>query len=226
MTPPAHAATAAARRGSAQRAPARRSPAPHVPRRKSGPVRPSVRTAPRPAARNAPSPRRAARVATATIDHRLIDRLVRGRGWIPVIAILLLGLVVMQVSLLRLNSGISRAVETTATLERQNDELRASIARLASSERIQTAASHLGMLLPASDQLIFRNVREDDARRASAALRERPSPQTAIASAAATQPAAMAGVVTGTQPGATATTTTPAAPVADTGATTAAAAGG
>ena len=40
------------------------------------------------------------------------------------------GIVAMQVSLLKLNSGISRAVETAATLERQNAELRGGIARL------------------------------------------------------------------------------------------------
>ena len=35
------------------------------------------------------------------------------------------GIVAMQVSLLRLNSGISRAVQTQSTLERQNATLQA-----------------------------------------------------------------------------------------------------
>src|SRR3954467_12769939 len=73
-------------------------------------------------------------------DHRVIDRLLRGRVWICFIGVALMGIVAMQVSMLKLNSGISRAVETTATLERQNSDMEASIARLASGERIRAAA--------------------------------------------------------------------------------------
>ena len=53
-------------------------------------------------------------------EHRLVDRLLRSRLWIWALGALLGGIVAMQVSLLKLNSGISRAVETTTTLERQN----------------------------------------------------------------------------------------------------------
>ena len=60
--------------------------------------------------------------------------------WICFIGVALMGIVAMQVSMLKLNSGISRAVETTATLERQNSDMEASIARLASGERIRAAA--------------------------------------------------------------------------------------
>ena len=45
------------------------------------------------------------------------------------------GIVAMQVSLLRLNTGISRAVQTQETLERQNATLQAAIAELTSGER-------------------------------------------------------------------------------------------
>ena len=57
-------------------------------------------------------------------DHRIIDRLLRGRAWICFVGLALMGIVAMQVSLLKLNSGIGRAVETTATLERQNSQMR------------------------------------------------------------------------------------------------------
>jgi hypothetical protein len=56
--------------------------------------------------------------------------------------------VAMQVSLLKLNAGISRAVESSATLERQNAELESSIARLSSGERIRAAAARRGMVAP------------------------------------------------------------------------------
>jgi hypothetical protein len=48
-------------------------------------------------------------------EHRVIDRLLRSRAWIWALGALLGGIVAMQVSLLKLNSGISRAVETTTT---------------------------------------------------------------------------------------------------------------
>ena len=54
------------------------------------------------------------------------------------------GIVAMQVSLLKLNSGISRAVETSATLERQNGALEADIARLGATERVRSAAARPG----------------------------------------------------------------------------------
>ena len=57
--------------------------------------------------------------------------------WICFVGVALMGIVAMQVSLLKLNSGISRAVETAATLERQNSGMEANIARLASGERIR-----------------------------------------------------------------------------------------
>jgi hypothetical protein len=92
-------------------------------------------------------------------DHRVIDRLLRGRVWICFIGVALMGIVAMQVSMLKLNSGISRAVETTATLERQNSDMEARIARLASGERIRGAADQGGMVTPAAGELHYLRVR-------------------------------------------------------------------
>ena len=92
-------------------------------------------------------------------DHRVIDRLLRGRVWICFIGVALMGIVAMQVSMLKLNSGISRAVETTATLERQNSDMEARIARLASGERIRAAADKGGMVTPAAGEVHYLRVR-------------------------------------------------------------------
>jgi hypothetical protein len=92
-------------------------------------------------------------------DHRVIDRLLRGRVWICFIGVALMGIVAMQVSMLKLNSGISRAVETTATLERQNSDMEARIARLASGERIRAAADNGGMVTPAAGEVHYLRVR-------------------------------------------------------------------
>jgi hypothetical protein len=143
-----------------QRAPARPQ------RRVSGPVA-------RPQA--APAPRQGTGVferLRALPDHRVIDRLLRGRVWICFVGLALMGIVAMQVSLLKLNSGIGRAVETTATLERQNSAMEADIARLASGERIRAAADNRGMVTPAAGDVHFLHVRPgQDAARAVQRMR-------------------------------------------------------
>src|SRR5689334_22880875 len=99
-------------------------------------------------------------------EHRVIDRLLRSRAWIWALGALLGGIVAMQVSLLKLNSGISRAVETTTTLERQNAGLEQDIARLSQTDRIQMGAATLGMILPAAGDVSYLTARDDDASRA------------------------------------------------------------
>ena len=159
-----NARTTAARRGHG--AATRRPPAsPAIPRRVSGPVarpasRPSVATAPAavPARRVAARPSAMARAASLP-DHRLVERLLRGRLWIWFIGLALGGIVAMQVSLLKLNTGISRAVQTSATLEMQNASLQAGIARLSSQERIQREVTALGMQIPEAGDLEHVRVR-------------------------------------------------------------------
>ena len=92
-------------------------------------------------------------------DSRWLDRALRGRLWIWLLGAALLGVVGMQVTLLKLNSGIGRAVETTATLERQNAALEASIARLSDTNRVQVGAAGLGMLVPAPGDVGYLNSR-------------------------------------------------------------------
>jgi cell division protein FtsL len=126
---------------------------PRVPRRVSGPARGRAQAARRPSL--------GARVLAFVValpDHRLVDRLVRGRVWIPLIGFLLIGVVAMQVSMLKLNAGIGTAVQQTSTLERTNGELRAELAKLEAGERIQQAAGKLGMVMPAPDQVRYLTV--------------------------------------------------------------------
>jgi hypothetical protein len=105
-------------------------------------------------------------------DHRVVDRLLRGRAWICLIGVALMGIVAMQVSLLKLNSGISRAVETSSTLERQNSDMEADIARLSSGERIRAGAERRGMVTPAAGDVHYLRVRRGpDAARAARRMR-------------------------------------------------------
>lgn len=129
----------------------------------SGPVR-------RPAgavAAGAPAHSGSSRRVTSTFDrvralpdHRVVDGLLRSRAWIWVIGIALGGIVFMQVHLLKLNSGIGRAVETSSTLERQNAALHLSVARLSSGQRIEEAAARAGMVTPAAGSVEYVRARE------------------------------------------------------------------
>jgi hypothetical protein len=92
-------------------------------------------------------------------DHRVVDRVLRSRGCIWLIGLLLGGIVAMQVSLLRLNSGISRAVQTQQTLEKQNMALQSSIAELTSGERVTAAAAGGQMVDPPAGQTRYLTAR-------------------------------------------------------------------
>jgi hypothetical protein len=81
-------------------------------------------------------------------DHPWLDRLVRGRAWIPVLGILLAGIVATQVEILKLGASMGRAIEQTTTLTSQNEQLRGSVAMLGDDQRIERLASAMGMVLP------------------------------------------------------------------------------
>jgi cell division protein FtsL len=138
----------AAGRGTGHRAPVRRSPTPHAPRRVSGPARPArTRPSERPALRPSPAARSAA-FLRALPDHALLDRIIRGRYWIPLLGVLLVGIVAMQVEVLKLNAGIGRALEQTTSLQSRNEQLRAAVAREGDDQRIESMAAHMGMVMP------------------------------------------------------------------------------
>jgi hypothetical protein len=149
--------TARARtRHAARPRPGRAAGAPRHPRRVSGPLRPQPVGAPIRRGTTGVFER-----LRALPEHRIVDRLLRGRIWIWLIGIMLGGIVAMQVSLLKLNAGISRAVTTTGTLERQNAALESEIARLSSSERIRDAAAAKGMIAPPAGSVAYLSARQD-----------------------------------------------------------------
>jgi hypothetical protein len=143
-----------------QHAPARRRTAPVHPRRISGPApRPHQPVRPRalPAvALPAPGPFERLR---ALPDKRVVDRLLRGRLCIWVIGVMLGGIVAMQVSLLRMNAGISRAVSTAAVLEQKNSDLESSIARATTGDKVRAAALANDMIDPAAGNASFLTAR-------------------------------------------------------------------
>jgi hypothetical protein len=143
-------------------------------------------------------------------DHRVVDGLLRSRGWIIVIGVLLGGIVAMQVSLLKLNSGISRAVEASSTLERQNADMQANIARLSSGQRVSGNAAKENMVFPPAGDVRYLDVRPS--RDASLASKRMTAPSAAAQAlmAAGGHGAATTAATATTTASAPSSTTTPA----------------
>ncbi len=81
-------------------------------------------------------------------DHAWLDRVVRGRTWVVLLGVMLVGIVGMQVEMLKLGAAIGRATEQSASLESRNQTLQASVARLADDRRIERLAGAQGMVMP------------------------------------------------------------------------------
>lgn len=251
MTPPAAASTAAGRHGRTLR----RSPAGRTPRRVSGPAARKTGPAPRKARspravspnqlsfgaeqalapalpRTRPAPRRApvplAHRVAGLAESRWLDRLLRGRLWIGLIAIGLIGLVFLQVSLLRVNAAMGADVERIDELTTKNAALNADINGKSSLDRVQAMANTLGLTLPPSGTVTFlghdgESVGGDvppiptEASATSAVLPSPTGEETAIATPTdptaptTADPAATSATTTTAAPAATTTTATPAA---------------
>ena len=117
---------------------------------------------------------RALAVVRSLPEHSLIDRLVRGRAWIPVLGVLLAGIVAMQVEVLKLGNDVGRSVQRSTTLQAQNEVLQASVASLNDDQRIERlAAGHGdGDADPDDDRVPRRHARH----RRGARDREHPQP--------------------------------------------------
>jgi hypothetical protein len=88
-------------------------------------------------------------------DHRWLDRLVRGRAWIPVLGVLLAGIVATQVEVLKLGASMGRWIERTAAASARNQALAASVATLSDDHRIERLAARMGMVMPAPTAITF-----------------------------------------------------------------------
>jgi hypothetical protein len=146
MTPPPPPAAAAAAAPAIH--PRRTPPAPvRRPRRVSGP-----------AARPAPARGRtkaASTPAIAVTTRTLLERLIHGRAWIGIVAFALIGIVTMQLGLLKLNAGIGRALEHEAALQRENSALSVENSEYSAGDTVELQAAHMGMQLVPAGALRF-----------------------------------------------------------------------
>jgi hypothetical protein len=104
-------------------------------------------------------------------EHRLLDRLIRGRTWIVLVAFALIGIVTLQLGLLKLNAGIGHALQKEASLQRENAALSIENSELAAGDLVESSASRLGMEVVPVGALRFLTARPAaDASKAAAAL--------------------------------------------------------
>jgi hypothetical protein len=173
MSPPAAAPAVRAR----THAPPRPLAPLRGPRRISGPLRPSRPARPDAPARTAPPAGAgygglvlgALELVQRVSSHRLLDRLIRGRAWIVLVAFALLGIVTLQLALLKLNTGIGRSLERAAVLQNQNAAISIEDSELAAGGRVEETAARLGMTVVPDGMLAFlaAHPRRDAARAAS-----------------------------------------------------------
>ncbi len=140
-------------------------PAPHAPRR----------TRPAPARRTATrrGPKQSADAVSALLrvaDHGLLDRLIRGRVWIGLVGFALIGIVAMQLVVLRLNTQIGHELERKANLQREISATQVADSALTSAERVQTEAGKRGMELSPSGVVAFVAPQRSDAQTAAQLL--------------------------------------------------------
>jgi hypothetical protein len=127
------------------------------------PARPSLPTIhlPRPRLPRLPRPdvgalaRRSGAFVVSLPESSLLDRVIRGRIWIPLLGVLLVGIVGLQVENLKLNAGLGTSVEQTTTLQSRNDALRATVTGLADEQRIELIAARHGMVMAPPDSVKF-----------------------------------------------------------------------
>jgi hypothetical protein len=133
------------------------------------------------------------------------------------VACALIGIVFMQVSMLKLNAGIGENVKRSVTLERENAQLRGELARLGVGARVQDSAAAKGMVVPSSGD--YRVLSAGDGGSARRAVAQMTAPGTPVAWGSTLPAAASPTVVatpastTGVTAAQTPTATTPASQV-------------
>jgi hypothetical protein len=148
-----------------RRAPARKAPARKPPRGRAvaAPAKAPARRAParRPAPRRAPATTRpklalvAGRTAVAVRrlpDSGLVVRMTRGRAWIAVLAVLLVGIVALNVATLSFGASSGKIDEQITSLEQEISMLEGREAKYFSTARIRSEAAAAGLAMPTAEE--------------------------------------------------------------------------
>lgn len=157
---PAPSRTAAPKRKSPARQPARK---PVRARAVPAPAKAPARRAParKPAPRRAPASTRpklavvAGRTAVAVRqlpDSGLVVRMTRGRAWIAVLGLLLVGIVALNVATLSFAASAGQIDEQITALEKENSMLGGREAQHYSTARIRSQGAVMGLAMPTTEE--------------------------------------------------------------------------
>lgn len=146
-------AAAATARSAPARAPARKPPARRkppalkpVPARRKAPAR-------RPGGQLIPIAAGAATAVRQLPDSSLMVRMTRGRAWIAVLGVLLVGIVAVNVITLSLSAAAGQIDRNIVALEQENSRLRSSDAQRSGTARVRHDAAALGLAAPSADRI-------------------------------------------------------------------------
>jgi len=142
-------------RAVASPAPARRAPA-RAPRR----ARPKTKRAV--GGQLIPLAGRTAVAVGQLPDSGLVVRLTRGRAWIGVLGVLLVGIVALNVVTLSFAASSGQIDEQITALDQENSILRGRDARLSGIGPVRQAAAPLGLAMPSSEEIHFSDAGPDD----------------------------------------------------------------
>jgi cell division protein FtsL len=110
--------------------------------------------APRSLRRSRPAPR-AGLIIRLPRSGKLLDSIVRGRAWIPVLGVLLVGIVGMRVEVLKLGSSVGVEMQQASQLQSANAVMLNQVSALADNTRIEQLADKQGMVMPLPLDLHF-----------------------------------------------------------------------
>jgi hypothetical protein len=186
---PARKAAPAPAPAPSRTSPPRRKAAPSrsAPQKKAAPARrPRSRPAPKGGAVTRPAPARkaparakprtkravggqliplAGRTAVAVgqlPDSGLVVRMTRGRAWIAVLGVLLVGIVTLNVITLSFAASSGKIDEQITAVDQENSILGGRDARLYGTGAMRNAAGSLGLAMPSSDEIHFTDAGRDD----------------------------------------------------------------
>ncbi|HSK50176.1 MAG TPA: hypothetical protein VK889_06725, partial [Solirubrobacterales bacterium] len=155
----------AARAQPARKAPARTAPTRKTPRRKAQPRGRARAISERAFAGGQLIPIAAGRPAVAVRqlpDSGVVVRMTRGRAWIGVLGLLLVGIVALNVATLSFAASAGDIDAEIVALEKENGVLDGRLATIEGTERVRGEAAALGLGMPSSDEIHFSQVSADD----------------------------------------------------------------
>lgn len=130
------------------KAPARKAPTRRAPARKAAPKRRPAATQPRLVVA-------AGRTAVAVRqlpDSSLVVRMTRGRAWIGVLGLLLVGIVALNVATLSFAATAGQIDQQITALEKENSMLESREAQHFSTARVRGQGAELGLAMPTTEE--------------------------------------------------------------------------